>query len=64
MGGESRGRLRDILLTVNLTQLDKLSSYAIQVRYPGEDPTPDEAQEALKTAKAVRRFAREFLGVQ
>jgi HEPN domain-containing protein len=32
-----------ISLTVSLTQLDKLSAYAIRIRYPGEDPTLDEA---------------------
>jgi len=42
---------------------DPLSYYAVRVRYPGEDPTPDEAREALDTARAVRRFARKWLGL-
>ena len=38
--------------------LGRLAAYAVQVRYPGEDPTPDEAQEAVQIAQAVRRWAR------
>ena len=41
--------------------LERLTAYAVQVRYPGEDPTPDEAREALHIARAVRRWARTFL---
>lgn len=37
---------------------------AVQVRYPGEDLTPDEANEAFEIAKAVRRFARRALGLR
>jgi HEPN domain-containing protein len=39
-------------------QLGRLTAYAVQVRYPGEDPTPDEAREAFEIAQAVRRWAR------
>lgn len=53
-----------ILLTVNSTQLDKLSLYAIEVRYPGGGPTLADAREAIETAKAVRKFARRFLGIK
>lgn len=52
-----------ILLEIDSKQLDMLSSYAVRVRYPGEDPTPEEAREALEIAKSVRRFARKFLNV-
>ena len=41
--------------------LERLTAYAVQVRYPGEDPTPDEAREALHIAQAVRRWARTLL---
>lgn len=37
---------------------------AVLVRYPGEEPTLEEAREALDIARAVRRFARRFLGVK
>lgn len=43
-------------------QLDTLSAYAVQVRYPGVEPTAAEAQEALGIAKIVRRDIRTFFG--
>jgi len=36
----------------------------VRVRYPGDDPTPDDARAALEIAKAVRRFARQFLSAK
>lgn len=48
---------------VESDQLDLLSEYAVRVRYPGDDPTAEEAREALDIAKAVRQFARRWLGV-
>jgi hypothetical protein len=45
------------------TRLDILSAYAVRVRYPGDDPSPEEAREAVEIAKAVRRMARTWLGV-
>jgi hypothetical protein len=50
-------------LSIQVSQdaLERLTAYAVQVRYPGEDPTPDEAREALRIASAVRRWARTFL---
>jgi len=53
-----------ILLTVGARELHDLSDYAVRVRYPGDTPTPEEAREALATARAVRRFARKLLGVK
>ncbi|MFQ5341953.1 MAG: HEPN domain-containing protein [Anaerolineae bacterium] len=50
-----------IIVPVDQDLLQRLAAYAVQVRYPGEDPTPDEAKEALQTARAVRQFARELL---
>jgi HEPN domain-containing protein len=41
--------------------LERLAAYAVQVRYPGEDPSVQEAQEALQVARVVRRFARKLL---
>ena len=52
-----------ILLSIPEDQLATLSFYAVRVRYPGEDPIPEEAREAVETAKAVRRFARKFLNL-
>src|SRR5262249_25199717 len=42
-------------------QLGRLTAYAVQVRYPGEDPAPDEAREAFEIAQNVRRWARAVL---
>ena len=54
----------DIFLGIDLKDFNTLSDYAVRVRYPGDNPTPDEAREALTIAKAVRRFARKFLNVE
>jgi len=53
-----------VLVAIEAKQLSTLSDYAVRVRYPGDDPTPDEAREAVEIAKAVRRFVRTFLGVK
>ena len=39
-------------------QLERLNAYAVQVRYPGDDPTLEEAREAVEIAQAVRRWVR------
>lgn len=44
--------------------LGRLSGYAVHTRYPGNQPTPDEAREALVIAKTIRDFARTFLGLK
>jgi hypothetical protein len=48
-------------IPVDPDQLERLAAYAVQVRYPGEAPTPDEAWEAVRIAQAVRRWARAVL---
>ncbi|GAB4501457.1 MAG: hypothetical protein Fur0035_09990 [Anaerolineales bacterium] len=40
-----------------------LTDCAVTVRYPGPEPTLDEARQALEAARAVRIFARRFLGL-
>jgi HEPN domain-containing protein len=50
-----------IIISVDLEALERLAAYAVQVRYPGEDPSVAEAQEALQVAMAVRRYARRLL---
>ncbi len=52
-----------VLIPIDNALLDTLSSYAVLVRYPGSDPALDEAQEALKIAKAVRSFVRKLFGL-
>lgn len=51
-----------LLIPVSEDSLDKLSAFAVEARYPGAQPTIDEAREAYQTARNVRRFARRFLG--
>jgi len=41
-----------------------LSEYAVKTRYAGDEPTIEEAREALNIAKVVRRFTRKFLGLK
>ena len=48
----------DLRIGVELDQLERLNAYAVQVRYPGDDPTLEEAREAVNIAQAVRRWAR------
>jgi HEPN domain-containing protein len=52
-----------VLLGIDAKKLNTLSDYAVRVRYPGDDPTPDEAREAVEIAKVVRRFARVLLDI-
>ncbi len=51
----------NILTAFENKQLEFLSSFSVRVRYPGEEPTLEEAREALEIAKTVRRFARKWL---
>jgi HEPN domain-containing protein len=44
-------------------KLTDLSKHAIQTRYPGNQPTPEEAKEAIEIATEVRKLARKFLGL-
>lgn len=52
-----------ILTGLDPARLDILSAYAVRVRYPGDDPTPAEAQQAVEIARLVRRLARIWLGL-
>jgi HEPN domain-containing protein len=52
-----------LLLGLDEDDLDVLTSYAVQVRYPGEPPTHEEAKQALRTCKKVRMLVREFLSM-
>lgn len=54
-------RRAGVIMPVDQDSLERLAAYAVQVRYPGEDPSMDEAREAFQIAQAVRRFARKLL---
>lgn len=50
-----------VYLGIDPDELDTLSSYAVRVRYPGDDPNPEEARRAVQIARSVRRLSRKFL---
>lgn len=52
-----------ILTGFDPAHLDVLSAYAVRVRYPGDDPTAEEARQAVQIAKSVRKLARDWLGL-
>ena len=52
-----------ILLEIEPKHLNTLTDYAVRTRYPGNDPTAEDAKEAIALVKLVRSFARKFLGV-
>lgn len=47
---------------IDLNRIDTLSFYAVQARYPGDEPTPEEASESFEIVKDVRRVTRQLLG--
>jgi HEPN domain-containing protein len=44
--------------------LGRLSGYAVRSRYPGNQPTPEEAKDALDIAINIRKFVRTYLGLK
>ena len=54
-------RRHSISVRVEQDKLERLTAYAVQVRYPDADPAPDEAREAVQIAQEVRRWARAVL---
>ncbi len=44
-------------------ELDSLNDYAIDIRYPGDFATADEAKLSLRHMKVVRKFISEKLGI-
>jgi HEPN domain-containing protein len=52
-----------ILTGFDLHQLADLTKYAVQARYPGSQPSPEESKDAIEIARVIRRFARSFLGL-
>jgi HEPN domain-containing protein len=55
---------KGILTGFDPQQLADLTKFAVQARYPGSQPTSEEAAEMLAIAKSIRRFARSFLGLK
>ena len=46
-----------IILPISDDDLERLSAYAVEIRYPGMQPTAEEAQDALQIARNLRKFA-------
>ena len=53
-----------ILVAISSTDLHSLSTYAVRVRYPGDPVLLEEAQDAFKIAKTIRKFARQYLNLK
>ncbi len=53
-----------VFLGMDKANLARLSAYAVMSRYPGDEPTAEETKAAIETAKAIRRFARSYLGLK
>jgi HEPN domain-containing protein len=53
-----------IVVGIDPRQLHDLAEHAVRIRYPGEDPTLDDARRAIETARSIRRFARKILGLR
>ena len=54
----------DIITGLTKESLGRLSGYAVHTRYPGNQPAPEEAKEALEITMTIRQFARMFLGLK
>jgi len=52
-----------LFLEINPKFLNTLTDFAVRTRYPGEEPTLDEAKEAFGHAKVVRDLAQKLLGM-
>jgi HEPN domain-containing protein len=52
-----------IFLEIDPKLLNTLADFAVRTRYPGEEPTLDDAKEAMEITRSVRAFARRFLGI-
>lgn len=62
--------LLDLALTIDpawdslRTDLNSLSAFAVECRYPGESASIDEAREALERCRKVRQIMRRALGLE
>lgn len=50
-----------ILTAFDEDALDFLNGFATRARYPGMEPTIEEARGSIEIAKSIRKFARSFL---
>lgn len=52
-----------VIVSIETRLLNDLTEYAVRTRYPGDLPSPEEAQSAYQTAKLVRKLVRKHLGI-
>jgi HEPN domain-containing protein len=50
-----------IILPIEDEDLERLTAYAVETRYPGTQPTIEEAQEAIRLARVMHRFINKVL---
>jgi HEPN domain-containing protein len=53
-----------IIVPIDPKILNALNDYSINIRYPGETPSLQDARDAVKIAQSVRKFVRKLLGIQ
>ena len=61
--GESSFRV-SVFMPAILFPTERKSNHAVNVRYPGDDATKRDAQEALRFASVIRREVRHALGLK
>ena len=52
-----------IILPIDDDALELLTAYAVETRYPGTQPTVEEAKEAIRLARIVRKFIKRTLSL-
>lgn len=52
-----------IFLEIDPKLLNTLTDFAVRTRYPGTEPTLNNAKEAMEITKLIRAFSRKFLGI-
>jgi HEPN domain-containing protein len=50
-----------IILPINDDALELITTYAVETRYPGTQPTLDESKEAIRLARVMRKFIKKTL---
>ena len=54
----------DPFLSAYLQSLRELTDYAVEFRYPGESAEKEDARDAVKTCKIIRKLMRQQLGLE
>ena len=50
-----------IILPISDDALELITTYAVETRYPGTQPTLDESKEAIRMARIMRQFIKKTL---